>query len=49
MSFDMGGTSTDVALFNGEIPLTQQCRLGVLAACRFRRWIFIPSVPVEAP
>lgn len=28
MSFDMGGTSTDVALFNGEIPLTGQCRLG---------------------
>jgi len=28
MSFDMGGTSTDVSLFNGEIPLTGQCRLG---------------------
>ena len=28
MSFDMGGTSTDVSLLNGEIPLTGQSRLG---------------------
>jgi len=28
MSFDMGGTSTDVALLNGEIPLTGRYRLG---------------------
>ena len=28
MSFDMGGTSTDVALFNGQIPLTGHSRLG---------------------
>lgn len=28
MSFDMGGTSTDVALLNGEIPLTGKYRLG---------------------
>ena len=40
MSFDMGGTSTDVALFNGEIPLTQQCRLG--------SWpLSIPSVDIH--
>jgi N-methylhydantoinase A len=40
MSFDMGGTSTDVALFNGEIPLTQQCRLGA--------WpLSIPSVDIH--
>ena len=36
----MGGTSTDVALFNGEIPLTQQCRLG--------SWpLSIPSVDIH--
>jgi len=40
MSFDMGGTSTDVALFNGEIPLTQHCRLGA--------WpLSIPSVDIH--
>ena len=40
MSFDMGGTSTDVALFNGEIPLTQQSRLG--------SWpLSIPSVDIH--
>jgi len=40
MSFDMGGTSTDVALFNGEIPLTQHCRLG--------SWpLSIPSVDIH--
>lgn len=40
MSFDMGGTSTDVALFNGEIPLTGQCRLGP--------WpLSIPSVDIH--
>jgi N-methylhydantoinase A len=40
MSFDMGGTSTDVALFNGEIPLTGQCRLGA--------WpLSIPSVDIH--
>ena len=40
MSFDMGGTSTDVALFNGEIPLTQQSRLGA--------WpLSIPSVDIH--
>jgi len=40
MSFDMGGTSTDVALFNGEIPLTQQCRIG--------SWpLSIPSVDIH--
>ena len=40
MSFDMGGTSTDVALFNGEIPLTGQCRLG--------SWpLSIPSVDIH--
>ena len=41
MSFDMGGTSTDVALFNGEIPLTGQCRLGP--------WpLSIPSVDIHS-
>ncbi len=36
----MGGTSTDVALFNGEIPLTGQCRLG--------SWpLSIPSVDIH--
>ena len=40
MSFDMGGTSTDVALFNGEIPLTQHCRIGA--------WpLSIPSVDIH--
>jgi N-methylhydantoinase A len=40
MSFDMGGTSTDVALFNGEIPLTNQSRLG--------SWpLSIPSVDIH--
>jgi len=40
MSFDMGGTSTDVALFNGEIPLTGQCRIG--------SWpLSIPSVDIH--
>jgi len=40
MSFDMGGTSTDVALLNGEIPLTGQSRLG--------RWpLSIPSVDIH--
>ncbi len=40
MSFDMGGTSTDVALFNGEIPLTSQSRLG--------SWpLSIPSVDIH--
>jgi len=40
MSFDMGGTSTDVALFNGEIPLTGLCRLGL--------WpLSIPSVDIH--
>ncbi len=40
MSFDMGGTSTDVALFNGEIPLTLHCRLGA--------WpLSIPSVDIH--
>jgi len=40
MSFDMGGTSTDVALFNGEIPLTGQSRLGL--------WpLSIPSVDIH--
>ncbi len=28
LSFDMGGTSTDIALLNGEIPLTSQLQLG---------------------
>ncbi len=41
MSFDMGGTSTDVALFNREIPLTGQCRLG--------SWpLSIPSVDIHS-
>jgi N-methylhydantoinase A len=41
MSFDMGGTSTDVALFNGEIPLTGQCRIGP--------WpLSIPSVDIHS-
>ncbi|NOR18474.1 MAG: hydantoinase/oxoprolinase family protein [Xanthomonadales bacterium] len=40
MSFDMGGTSTDVALFSGEIPLTNQSRLGP--------WpLSIPSVDIH--
>lgn len=40
MSFDMGGTSTDVALFNGEVPLTSQCRIGA--------WpLSIPSVDIH--
>ncbi len=40
MSFDMGGTSTDVSLLNGEIPLTSQSRLG--------RWpLSIPSVDIH--
>jgi N-methylhydantoinase A len=40
MSFDMGGTSTDVALFNGKIPLTNQSRLGP--------WpLSIPSVDIH--
>ena len=40
MSFDMGGTSTDVALLNGEIPLTSHCRLGA--------WpLSIPSVDIH--
>lgn len=40
MTFDMGGTSTDVALFNGEIPLTNQSRIG--------DWpLSIPSVDIH--
>ena len=40
MSFDMGGTSTDVSLLNGEIPLTNQSHLG--------RWpLSIPSVDIH--
>jgi len=40
MSFDMGGTSTDVALMNGEIPLTSHCRIG--------SWpLSIPSVDIH--
>jgi len=40
ISFDMGGTSTDVALLNGDIPLTGQSRLG--------RWpLAIPSVDIH--
>ena len=40
MSFDMGGTSMDVALFNGEIPLTTHSRLG--------SWpLSIPSVDIH--
>lgn len=40
MTFDMGGTSTDVALFNGDIPLTNQGRIG--------DWpLSIPSVDIH--
>ncbi len=40
LSFDMGGTSTDVALSNDAIPLTGQCRLGA--------WpVSIPSVDIH--
>ncbi len=40
MSFDMGGTSTDVALMNGEIPLTSHSRIG--------SWpLSIPSVDIH--
>jgi N-methylhydantoinase A len=40
MSFDMGGTSTDVALYDGEIPLTGHSRLGA--------WpLSIPSVDIH--
>lgn len=40
MSFDMGGTSTDVALLNGQIPLTSQSRIGP--------WpLSIPSVDIH--
>ncbi len=40
MSFDMGGTSTDVALLNGQIPLTNQSRIGP--------WpLSIPSVDIH--
>lgn len=40
MSFDMGGTSTDVALMNGDIPLTSHCRIGP--------WpLSIPSVDIH--
>jgi N-methylhydantoinase A len=28
LTFDMGGTSTDVSLLNGEIPLSNSCRIG---------------------
>ena len=28
LTFDMGGTSTDVALLDGEIPLSNECRVG---------------------
>jgi N-methylhydantoinase A len=28
MTFDMGGTSTDVALLDGEMPLSSHCRIG---------------------
>lgn len=28
LTFDMGGTSTDVALLDGEIPLSSACRIG---------------------
>jgi N-methylhydantoinase A len=28
LSFDMGGTSTDVALLDGDIPLSNDCRVG---------------------
>lgn len=40
MTFDMGGTSTDVALLNGDIPLTSQGRIG--------DWpLAIPSVDIH--
>jgi len=40
MTFDMGGTSTDVALLNGDIPLTNQGRIG--------DWpLSIPSVDIH--
>ena len=40
MSFDMGGTSTDVALLNGEIPLTNQSHLA--------QWpLSIPTVDIH--
>jgi N-methylhydantoinase A len=40
MSFDMGGTSTDVSLLNGEIALTSESRLG--------RWpLTIPTVDIH--
>lgn len=40
MSLDMGGTSTDVALLNGEIPLTSQSHLA--------RWpLSIPTVDIH--
>ena len=40
LSFDMGGTSTDVALFNTEIPLTGQSQIGP--------WpLSIPSVDIH--
>jgi len=40
MSFDMGGTSTDVSLLDGEIPLTSDSRLD--------RWpLSIPSVDIH--
>ena len=40
MSFDMGGTSTDVALLNGDIPLTSQSRIS--------SWpLSIPSVDIH--
>lgn len=40
MSFDMGGTSTDVALLDGEIPLTNQSYLA--------RWpLSIPTVDIH--
>ena len=40
MSFDMGGTSTDVSLLNGEIPLTNQSHLA--------RWpLSIPTVDIH--
>ncbi|MCW8924824.1 MAG: hydantoinase/oxoprolinase family protein [Xanthomonadales bacterium] len=40
MTFDMGGTSTDVALLNGNIPLTNQGRIG--------DWpLSIPSVDIH--
>lgn len=40
MSFDMGGTSTDVALLNGRVPLTSHSRIG--------SWpLSIPSVDIH--